>query len=433
MDKVEVIVVGGGLAGLATALVLAEAGVEVLVVERGDYPGSKNVSGGRLYLEPVKPFLPPDLWEDAPFERQVVQEHLTIVAPETSVSIEFSSERFKRERHSFTILRATFDRWLADQASARGAFIVSGYKVDGLLNEGDRITGIRSGEAEVQADVVVSAEGLLGFLAQEAGLRPKMNPKHYALGLKEIIELPEEKIEDRFRLEAGHGAAQLFFGSLTDGMTGGGFLYTNRTSLSLGLVLSVHDLMHQAGPNKPVTPHEMMETFKARPEIRPLIQDGHPIEYSAHTIVEGGLECVHKLYRAGMLVVGDAAGLSQNLGITVRGMDFALASGALAAQAILHARNAGDFSARSLAIYEKLLRDSFVLRDLETFKRLPAFLENPRLFSHYPRVINDLFEELFWMGQEPKERLSSTALRTVRRKLLGKGILRDLWNVLKAL
>lgn len=433
MDKVEVIVVGGGLAGLATALVLAEAGVEVLVVERGDYPGSKNVSGGRLYLEPVKPFLPSELWDEAPFERQVVQERLTVVAPEASVSIELSSERFKRERHSFTILRSTFDRWLADQATARGAFIVPGYKVDGLLVEGERVIGIRSGEAEVQADVVVSAEGLLGFLAEEAGLRPKMDPQHYALGLKEIVELPEEQIENRFHLENGQGAAQLFFGSLTKGMTGGGFLYTNRSSLSLGLVVSIHGLLHHQDRNNPITPHDMMEAFKQRPEIQPLIQGGHSVEYSAHTIVEGGLNCVHKLYRDGMLVVGDAAGLSQNLGITVRGMDFALASGALAARAIIHARKAGDFSARSLAVYENLLRDSFVIRDLNTFKHLPAFLENPRLFTLYPKAINELFEELFWIGQDPKEKLSTTALRTVRRKLLGKGFLRDVFKARKAL
>ncbi|MCX6069517.1 MAG: FAD-dependent oxidoreductase, partial [Chloroflexi bacterium] len=135
MDKVEVVVVGGGLAGLATALVLAEAGAEVLVVERGDYPGSKNVTGGRLYLEPVRPFLPAELWDDAPFERQVVRERLTVVARESSASLELTGDRFRRERHSFTLLRAPFDRWLADQAAARGALVVPGYKVDGLLVE----------------------------------------------------------------------------------------------------------------------------------------------------------------------------------------------------------------------------------------------------------------------------------------------------------
>jgi electron transfer flavoprotein-quinone oxidoreductase len=433
VDKVEVVVVGGGLAGLATALVLAEAGVEVLVVERGDYPGSKNVTGGRLYLEPVRPFLPADLWDDAPFERQVVRERLTVVAPGSSASLELTGDRFKQERHSFTVLRAPFDRWLADQATARGALVVPGYKVDGLLTEGDRVTGIRSGEADVRAEVVVSAEGALGFLAHEAGLSVSREPRDYALGLKETIELPAERIEERFGLEKGQGAAQLFFGSLTEGMTGGGFLYTNSDSLSLGMVVGIRDLMHQGDRGSPVDPHDMLEAFKKRPEVQPLIQGGHSVEYSAHAIVEGGLRSVGTLYRDGMLVVGDAAGFSQNLGITVRGMDFALASGAMAARTILFARKAGDFSAKTLAHYDRAIRGSFVIRDLETFKRLPAFLENPRLFEVYPRVATGLLEELFWIGELPKERFSRTVVRAMRTGLKGIDAVRDIVAAIRAL
>ena len=421
-DKVEVVIVGAGLAGLAAALTLAEAGVEVLVVERGDYPGSKNVTGGRLYLEPVRRFLPDDLWDDAPFERQVVKERLTIVAPEASLTVELASERFKQVKHSYSILRATFDRWLADKAQGRGALIVPGYKVDGLLIDGQRVAGIRSGESEIYADVVIAAEGLLGFLTEEAGLREKLDPADYAVGVKEIIELPAEKIEERFGLEPGQGSAQLFVGTLTDGVTGGGFLYTNKESLSLGLVISMHSLMEAGGR---VNPHDLMEAFKQRPEIRTLIAGGHPVEYSAHAVIESGLKAVKQLYRDGMLVAGEAAGFSQNLGITVRGMDFALASGAMAAQTIIRAKEAGDFSAKTLAHYETLLRDSFVLKDLETFKHMPAFLENPRMFGLYPQAITDLLEEMFWIGQQPKEKLSRTALATIRKKLLGKGLIRD--------
>jgi electron transfer flavoprotein-quinone oxidoreductase len=433
VDKVEVVVVGGGLAGLATALVLAEAGVEVLVVERGDYPGSKNVTGGRLYLEPVRPFLPAELWDDAPFERQVVRERLTVVAPESSASLELTGDRFRRERHSFTLLRAPFDRWLADQAAARGALIVPGYKVDGLLVEGTRVMGVRSGEADVQAEVVVSAEGALGFLTREAGLSVSREPRDYALGMKEIIELPAERIEERFGLEKGQGAAQLFFGSLTESMMGGGFLYTNKDSLSLGLVVGIRDLMQQGDHGNPTEPHDMLEAFKRRPEVRPLIEGGHSVEYSAHAILEGGLRSVGKLHRDGMLVVGDAAGLSQNLGLTVRGMDFALASGAMAAQTILRARKAGDFSATTLEHYDRTLRESFVIRDLETFRGLPAFLENPRLFGVYPQVATGLLEELFWIGEHPKERFSRTIVRALRAALPGRSAVRDLLAALKAL
>ncbi|MEJ2304508.1 MAG: FAD-dependent oxidoreductase, partial [Anaerolineales bacterium] len=163
MERVEVIIVGAGLAGLAAAYVLAEAGVEVLVVERGDYPGSKNVTGGRLYLEPVRAYLP-DLLDEAPFERQVVKERLTTLTSWSSITVELTSDRFREQQaHSVTLLRATFDQWLAERAGQKGALIVPGYKVDDVWIEEDRVAGIRSNEDVVQADVVVAADGVLSF------------------------------------------------------------------------------------------------------------------------------------------------------------------------------------------------------------------------------------------------------------------------------
>jgi len=423
MEKVEVVVVGAGLAGLAAAMVLAKAGVEVLVVERGDYPGSKNVSGGRLYLEPVRPFLP-DLWDEAPLERRVVKERLAMLAPESSITVELSSERLRQPPYpSYTLLHSTFDRWFADQAAERGALIIPGYKVDDLVIEGGRVVGIVSAGDEIRADAVVAADGVLSFMAEKAGLRAKFQAKDIAVAAKEIIELPLQTIEERFGLEAGEGLAQLFFGSLTHGMFGGGFLYTNRESLSLGLVLAIHDLMEK---QPPVSPHDLLEAFKARPEIRPLIAGGHAVEYSAHIIPEGGFRALPRLVSDGLVVVGDAAGLALNLGVTVRGLDFALASGVMAARALLRARELADFSAASLAYYETLLRDSFVWQDLHTFRHTPNFLANPRLFDFYPSVASSLLEQIMRIGQEPKEKLSTTVLRTARQNLVKWDVLKDL-------
>lgn len=286
--------------------------------------------------------------------------------------------------------------------------------------------GIVSAGDEIRADAVVAADGVLSFMAEKAGLRGPIAAKNVAVAAKETIELPPQAIEDRFGVEAGEGAAQLFFGSLTQGMLGGGFLYTNRESLSLGVVLSVHDLMAKTPP---VTPNELLEAFKARPEIRPLIAGGHPVEYSAHVIPEGGFRAIPRLTTDGMIVVGDAAGLALNMGVTVRGLDFALASGAMAARALLRARDAGDFSAASLATYETLLKDSFVWKDLKTFRHMPDFLSNPRLFELYPSVACNLMEQLMWIGETPKEKLSTTVFRAVRRDLLRIGVLKDLFGM----
>jgi electron transfer flavoprotein-quinone oxidoreductase len=424
MEKVEVVVVGAGVAGLAAAMVLAEAGVEVLVVERGDYPGSKNVTGGRLYLEPVRPYLP-DLWDEAPLERGVVKERLTMVSPSASTTVEVSSERF-RECPSYTLLHSTFDRWLADQAAERGAFIIPGYKVDDLLVEDGQVVGIVSAGDEIRADAVVAADGVLSFMAEKAGLRAKLEAKDYAVAAKEVVELPSQTIEERFGVEGGEGVAQLLFGSLTEGMFGGGFLYTNRESLSLGLVIAIHDLMAQ---DPPVSPHDLLEKFKSRPEIKPLIAGGNPVEYSAHIIPEGGFQALPRLVTDGLVVVGDAAGLALNMGITVRGLDFALASGVMAARALLRARDQADFSAASLAHYEMELQDSFVWKDLHTFRHMPKFLSNPRIRNIYPPVVCDLLEQLLWIGEEPKEKLSATMLRSARQNLLGVDVLKDLLSL----
>jgi electron transfer flavoprotein-quinone oxidoreductase len=126
-----------------------------------------------------------------------------------------------------------------------------------------------------------------------------------------------------------------------------------------------------------------------------------------------------------LLVAGDAAGFSLNVGLTVRGMEFAIASGVLAAQAVKHARERKDFSATGLSIYQTLLEKSFVLKDLKTFQHAPAFLDNPRLFKHYPQMAGDLLEHLFTVGPEPKQKFSTT----IREKVSWS----EAWEILKDL
>lgn len=436
MEKVEFVVVGAGLAGLATAMTLAEAGAEVLVVERGDYPGSKNVTGGRLYLGPVQPYLP-DFWKAAPLERRVVKERLSMMAPQSSVTLELSRERLKRSPHpSYTLLHATFDRWFADQAVERGALVIPGYKVDDLIIEDGRVIGIESSGDKIHANAVVAADGSLSFIAEKAGLRKKLAAKESAVAAKEVIELPAASIEERFGLENGEGSAHLFFGALTQGVHGGGFLYTNKESLSLGVVLSLHSLMQQPSQTDdqetlPLSPHQILEAFKDRPEIRPLISGGHSVEYSAHVIPEGGFRAMPKLITDGMVLVGDAAGLTMNLGITVRGLDFALASGVMAGRALLRARAANDYSSRSLGYYKSLLEQSFVWKDHMSFQHMPEFLSNPRLYEHYPTIATELLENLLLVGDQPKGKFSKTVFSTVRQNLINIDVIKDLVKFLR--
>ena len=423
MEHIDAVVVGGGLGGLTCAYCLAQEGMQVLVLERGDHPGSKNVTGGRIYLRPLRPYLP-DFWEDAPLERQVTKEVITMLGQGSSLTMQFTSDKFRESpAHSYTILRSRFDKWLGERVAEKGGFVVPQRRVTELLRENGRIAGVVAEEEEIRADVVIAADGALSLMAEQAGLRGPLAPRHAAVALKEVIRLSPEAIEERFSLSPGEGAAHLFFGDITAGLFGAGFLYTNRDTLSLGLVLGIDAFLK----SKPDTEtHQIFEAFKAREEIAHLIKDGEMVEYAAHLIPEGGNRPLAKPYGDGILVIGDAAGLALNMGITVRGMEFAIASGYMAAQTVKEAKQKGDFSASTLALYQTLLKESFVLKDVETFRHSLETLENPRITSFYPEWACKLVEQLFWIGEGPKQRISATLWKGARQGLLNLQAFKDL-------
>lgn len=429
-EKVDLIVVGAGLAGLSCALEATRSGLNVLVIERGDHPGAKNVTGGRIYLEPVRPLMPEGFFAGAPLERPVTHESLALLGPSSSVTLSLTSESMRSgEPSSFTILRSRFDRWLGEQVEAAGAFVVPQAVATELLRDGGRVCGVRAGDEELEADGVVLADGVLSFLAREAGLAPPLEPGGHALGIKEVVSLDASRIEDRFALLEGEGAARLFLGDLTHGMVGGGFLYTNRDSISIGMVVSLEDLGDRADDAQ--QSHELLDSFKQRPEIRPLLEGAETVEYSAHLIPEPKPGALPARVSDGVLVAGDAAGLVVNHGFTVRGMDLAMASGVLAARACLEAREKGDWSASTLGVYDELLEGSFVLGDVGRHSSMPGFLRRRRLYETYPRELCTLLEEIFRVGPDGKDRLFPSAWKRIRRTFLSMDGLGDLWAARK--
>jgi len=270
VDKIDVVIVGGGLAGLSCAYRLAEANVQTIVVERGDFPGSKNVTGGRIYVKPIEGMVG-DMLQGAPFERKVVREQWSFLGDGNSVSIDLASDRFRQENHSLTVLRATLDRWLSEKLMEKGVFVIPKYRVDDLLWEEGKVAGIRAGSEEIYANVVVAADGVLSFMGEKAGLKSKLEPCKYAVGIKEIIELPEEKINDRFNVATGEGVAHLYLGDVTKGLFGGGFLYTNKESVSLGIVVGIKALMER---QPSMETHTLMDLFKDRYEVKRLVEGG---------------------------------------------------------------------------------------------------------------------------------------------------------------
>lgn len=409
-DKYDVIIVGGGLAGLSAAYKLAQAGVEVVLVERGDYAGSKNLSGGILYSAVLDKLIP-GFWEDAPIERYITNYITTMMTKDDYFNLEYKGKALgKTPYNAVSVLRAKFDRWLADKAEDAGAMIVTGMKVEKVLKEGNRVIGISIGEEEMLADVVIVADGINSFIAKEAGLRGEIHLDHLAVGAKAVIELPREAIEERFRLTGNEGAAYAILGEATYGVAGGAFFYTNLDSLSIGVVMRLDDLIKEK-----VKPYEALDDLLEHPMVAPLVKDGKMTEYGAHLTGEGGLNMVPpKLYTDGMLIVGDAAGFTINSGLVIRGMDLAIGSGMAAADAVIEAKGKGDFRASTLSVYQRNLDAGFVMKDLHLYSKAPAFMESERLYKQYSSLANHLFGQIYTHDLTPKDHLMKIAMKAFK-------------------
>jgi electron transfer flavoprotein-quinone oxidoreductase len=415
-EKFDVIVVGAGPAGTTAAYVLAKAGASVLLVERGPHPGAKNVFGGILYT-PVLNRLIPGFREEAPVERHVKGVRIFLISEKNAVSVGVESEEHNRPpyNNSFTVYRSKFDKWYAGKAQEAGAVLVTDTVIDDLLWEGNRVVGVkaRGGDGEVYADVVIAADGVNSLLAEKAGLRKNYKPRQVSLGMKEVIELPRQVIEERFHLSGNEGIEMKYMaGEATGGIWGGGNIYTNLETLSVVTWLSVGGLKASG-----LKAAELMERFKEHPFVRNYIRGGRTVEYQAHLAPDGGYDATPKYFTGGLLVAGDAARFL-NASIHYEGTNFAMASGEAAAQTVLEAGKTGDFSEKSLSRYQKRLGESFVMKDLKRYRKLNRFAEAyPEFFDGGFDAITRMAAGYFTVNELPKRRQEWLMLKKFRSDL----------------
>ncbi|MFW9831325.1 MAG: FAD-dependent oxidoreductase [Candidatus Thorarchaeota archaeon] len=427
METLDSIIVGAGPAGCAAAYSLAKAGLKVMLVERAKTPGEKNVSGGVLYGKVLHDLIP-RYWELAPVERRITIHRLSLLSGESAFTLDYSTgHRLPVPTDGYSVNRYNFDQWFAKQAEGAGALLALGIRVDDLLWEENKIVGVMAGTDEVYANVVIAADGVNSQLAEKANLRKEHTPDQMGLGIKEVYQLPQETIEERFNLIGNEGAAYHFIGC-TKGYPGGGFLYTNKTTLSLGLVIFL-----PAFETAKDTAPDLMEHFKSYPFIKRLIRNGELKEYSAHLVPEGGYGGITKLYSDGFLVIGDAAGLAFNIGYALEGMNFAIASGLAAAETVRIANKSGDYSKSSLKRYEQFLRKNFVLKDMKTFKRARNLFNNPRVHTTYPDLVNAFAHQLFVSTGLPRQKLIKLIIRHVLGNVSVPTLIHDVLQVVRGL
>jgi electron transfer flavoprotein-quinone oxidoreductase len=412
----DVIVIGAGIAGCVATYQLARQGRSVLLIERGETPGSKNLSGGVLYSRGIQQVFP-DFLSEAPVERRITRNYINFLNADSSIAIDYRDARLADPVNAVTVLRAKLDAWLAEKCEEAGAIIMSGVRVDRVLTEdgatGKRVVGVRAGDDELRARVVVAADGVNSFIAKEAGLREKEPLHHLAVGVKSVVSLPRETIEERFNLTGDEGAAIAAVGDCTEGVGGGGFVYTNLDSLSVGIVVRLDDL---TAKKKVVT--DVFDHFLEHRFIAPYLEGGELLEYGCHLVAEGGLHMVGEIVMDGMVVVGDAAGLTLNTGLTVRGMDLAVGSAVAAAEAIGSALEQENTSKAALAGYREKLFASYVGKDMKTYAKAPSFLEVERMYKEYGELFANVLYGAFNLDTHPREHVRTVARKSLARSPL---------------
>lgn len=409
-ERFDAVVVGAGPAGAAAAYTMAKAGLKVALIERGEFPGAKNIFGGVIYRRQLEDLIP-EFWKEAPLERTVVQQSMWVLGEESAVMLGHHNQRYKDPPNCWTGLRVKFDQWFAGKAEQAGAVPIYETVVTQILRDGERVVGVKTDrdDGELYADIVILADGVNSLLGKQLGIHHEWGPDEVSLAVKEVIALPRQTIQDRFNLEGDEGCTIEIVGQ-TCQMAGLGFLYTNQDTISLGVGVMVSDLKKAR-----VKPYAVLDGLKQHPMIRKLIQGGEVKEYSGHLIPEGGFNSMPKLAGDGWMVVGDAAQMVN--AVHREGTNLAVTSGRLAGETAIEAHKVGHFGVGALDAYTRKIRESIIHKDLKKYRgvhQLLGFGDSSLLFDKMPQALNDAIYNMLLVDGMPKKEKQKKVMRYFR-------------------
>ena len=376
------------------------------MLEKARVPGERSMTGGVIYGDAPGGWglihLVPDFESAAPLERKVVSHEVMVLdspdmARGTAKYYRLSKDSLPARAglfsmgfetgHDYSVLRRRFDRCFAALAVRAGAMLSTETTAEGLIIEEGKVVGVRTPKEELRAKLVIDASGVTSTLVSEAGLRGRLTPKELYHGIKRVYRLDQAAIEQRFGVKPGEGKAIFYLGQFMSDISGGAFVYTNRDTLSVGLVVSLGSLIRRT------TEHfdqvgkllDVLDAFEAHPMVAELLDGAQAAEYAAHNIPKGHKAMLKLPYADGYLVAGDALGSFVKIGPMIDGMRRAISSGMMAASAYLQASASDSFRGKDLARYKDLLRpiyedvgrsgrDSFVTESSFTYHTLPRLL-----------------------------------------------------------
>jgi alkylation response protein AidB-like acyl-CoA dehydrogenase/flavin-dependent dehydrogenase/electron transfer flavoprotein alpha subunit/ferredoxin-like protein FixX len=385
-SQYDVLVLGGGCAGMSAAIGLARAGFRVAVVEAAPFPGAENWSGCVYFAENLAhpSLLGPEGVEELAWERRLVERGFFLCDGFHVLGFRYRDpEAF---RYCYTVLRPILDRHLSLIAAQLGVVVLSSTTAVSLIREGERVIGAATQRGPIYADLTFLAEGdashLLAREGLERGARPDYKPK-FLQGIKQVIELPEGGVEANFGLGPDEAAAYEIV--LRNGMLKGqpvhlnmgGFVYANRRSISLGLVLPADNLSRhfQGDPNL------LLEWFESLPVVRRWCQGGRRGVFGAKLIRGGGARDIPQLVSTGLVVGGAATAIGTDFpypnytGPATR-MALLLVEAAKAIRA-----EGGSFTEAELRRhYLEPLQQTRAWKDVEFLRHWPAYVEKTQWF-----------------------------------------------------
>ena len=386
--EVDVLFVGGGPACLAGALHLMKKveahnqGVEsgniqgekledlmIVLIEKGAEIGAHGISGAVMDSVALKELVPDYQDRGAPIEQVVEREALYYLRKSSQIRAPFIPPQLEH-RGGLVVSLSRFNRWLGGLVSGNGCEIFPGFPGVEVLYDGDRVIGVRTGDKGIDkegnrkgnfepgidliAKVTIFGEGPRGNLTKmvipRLGLDRDKDPMTYLTGAKEVWELPEGgPAKGEVIHTLGH--------PLPHDTYGGGFIYPmSENRMTLGILAGLNS------PDPSFDVHERFQLFKAHPFVSSLIRGGQLVEYGAKTVSIGGYYSLPRLSFDGGMIIGDSGGIFDSR--RIKGIHLSMKSGMLAAEAALAALIRNDSSQEVLGLYEKMLEESYIKRDL---------------------------------------------------------------------
>ena len=416
----DVVIVGGGPAGLSAACRLMQLGanngqeLSVCLIEKAAEIGGHILSGASFEPTALNELFPD--WKEmgAPLDNPVTED-LAYVLPNEKSAIKIPGIFVPKASHNdgnYALSLGNFCRWLGEQAEALGVMLFPGFAASEILyNDEDAVVGVATGDMgvsregeqkgsftpgyELRGKYTIFAEGCRGHLGKQLMRKYELDKdsgtQHYGIGLKELWSVAPEKHVPGKVLHAVGWPLGLKPGEAT----GGTFLYhLPDNQVSLGLIA---DLSYS---NPHMSPYDEMQRWKHHPLIADVLEGGERISYGARALVKGGFQALPKLTVPGGLLVGDDAGFLNFL--KIKGSHTAMKSGMLAAEAVFEELQGGNEYTEAVS-YQSLFEKSWLFDELKSSRNAGPIMHKLGMFLGAAYTfVDQLFKgRLPWTFQDP--------------------------------